>query len=148
MKEGLVAPDHVSRAQDPDPDRRIRPEFMNGASPGLALPLLRGDEPVSLVGMDARGEVRFRLPGRVPAVTMRLEGELLEARLHLHTVWVRKDEDLVTLVWSAQARAQKLLPLTLPTREEPVVDELEGIEIRVDGHEIPHEPIDLGKVPF
>ncbi len=145
---GMVPADYADRAADPDPDRRVRVEFLNGASPGLAVPLLRGDEPVSLVGLDARGELRFRLPGEVPPVTMAFEGKPMEVRVHLHTVFLAKDEDRLEMIWSAQGRPPRMLPVTLPTREAPEVDELEGMEIRVAGREIPHEPVDLGSVPF
>ncbi len=145
---GIVPADHADRIADPDLDRRMRREFFNGASPGLAVPLLRGDEPVSLVGLDVAGERRFRLPGEVPRVSMAFRGEAMEVRVHLHTVWIRKDEDLVTLVWSALARPPRMLPVTLPTREAPEVDELEGMEIRVEGREVPHEPVNLGKSPL
>jgi len=143
----IVPADHADHVADPDLDRRLRREFFNGASPGLAVPLLRGDESVALVGLDVAGERRFRLPGEAPAVSMAFQGKPLEVRIHLHTVWIRKDEDLVTLVWSAQARPPRMLPITLPTREAPEVDELEGMEIRLDGREIPHGPVNLGKSP-
>jgi len=141
---GVVERDYASRVSHPDLNERLRIEFFNGASPGLALPLLRGDEPVSLRGLDPAGERRFALPGEVPPVTVAFQGKLLETRTHLHTLIIHKDDDRVEMIWSAQAQPPRMLPLVLPTREAPVVDELDGVEIRVAGREVGHAAVDMG----
>lgn len=145
---GIVPPDHVSAARRRTTEEGVDPLFFNGASPGLAVPLIRGDEPVRLLGLDATGERRFRLPGVRPEVRIACDGEELDVAVRLHTLWIRADEDRVWIVWSANARTPERLPRTLPTREEPEVDELEGVEIHVDGAELSHEPVDLGTAPF
>lgn len=145
---GVVPADHVAAAHHRSPEEGVDPRFFNGAAPGLAVPRIRGDEPVRLLGLDATGERRFRLPGMRPQVGVAYRGEDLPVRTHLHTLWIRADEDRVWMVWAANARTPERLPRTLPTREEPEVDELEGMEIRVDGRALDHEPVDLGTAPF
>jgi hypothetical protein len=145
---GLISENHVTSAQKREMDATIEPAFFNGASPGLAVPRLRGDEPVRLLGLDPSGDVSFQLPGMRPRFSIAFQNKHLKPRIHIHTVWIQKDLDKVSIIWSANARPPQMLPLTLPTRERPVVDELEGVEIRVDGQEVVHEPIDLGKVPI
>lgn len=145
---GLVPPDHVSAARRRSTEDGVDPAFFNGASPGLAVPRIRGDEPVRLLGLHAAGERRFRLPGARPDVRIAYAGDALDVGIHLHTLWIRADEDRVWMVWAANARTPESLPRTLPTREEPEVDELEGVEIRIDGALLEHEPEDLGTAPF
>lgn len=145
---GMVPPDHMSRARERSADEGPDPGFFNGASPGLALPPLRGDEPVGVLGMHPEGERRFRLPGAVPDIRMAFREEALAVSTHLHTLWIRADEDRVWMVWSGTAPTPRRLPLTLPTRDEPEVDELEGMGIWVDGRELPHEKIDMGTAAF
>ena len=145
---GLMAQDHISAAQQRELADTVDPAFFNGASPGLAVPHLRGDEPVRLVGLHPAGEVAFQLPGMQPEFAIWFEGKPLEASVHIHTVWIETDKHKLSIIWSANARPPRILPKTLPTREQPVVDELEDVLIRVNGQEVPHEPMDLGKVPI
>lgn len=145
---GMVPRDHVTRARRRSLEEGADPAFFNGASPGLALPRLRGDEPVRVLGMHPSGERRFRLPGVTPDIRIAFRDEALEVRTHLHTLWIRADEDRVWMVWAASARPPVRLPLTLPTREEPEVDELEGVGVWVDRHYLPHVLVDMGKAPF
>jgi hypothetical protein len=144
----MVPRDHVTRARRRSLEEGADPAFFNGASPGLALPRLRGDEPVRVLGMHPSGERRFRLPGVTPDIRIAFRDEALEVRTHLHTLWIRADEDRVWMVWAASARPPVRLPLTLPTREEPEVDELEGVGVWVDRHYLPHVLVDMGKAPF
>lgn len=73
--------------------------FASGASPGLAVPYLRGDEPVRLTGLTPEGDLAFALPGDVPRLTLDTgTGEEALAPV-LHTVCIRTDDGEVDLVW-------------------------------------------------
>src|SRR5262249_17001500 len=56
--------DLYEQTQLPDMDFR----FFNGASDGLALPFLSGDEDVRLINLAPEGELVFRLPGDRPRI--------------------------------------------------------------------------------
>jgi hypothetical protein len=79
----------------PDIDFR----FFNGASEGLALPYLRGDEEIRLSNLVPESELAFRLPGETPAIALELGAGPQEAQVVLHTVQVRGEERQVDLVW-------------------------------------------------
>jgi hypothetical protein len=73
--------------------------FNNGASPGLALPFLMGDEQVTLVGLAPEGELTFNLPKDAPRIMLDIglgENELPPV---LHTMCIRMEERQVDLVW-------------------------------------------------
>jgi hypothetical protein len=46
----------------------MKPRYFQGAAPGMAIPYLEGDEPVSLKNLTPSGVLAFNLPGRVPLV--------------------------------------------------------------------------------
>jgi hypothetical protein len=73
--------------------------FFNGASPGLALPFLAGDEPVTLLNLDPQGKLEFLLPGDRPRISVNLGQGAQEPPVVLHTVMIRADERQVDLVW-------------------------------------------------
>jgi hypothetical protein len=79
------------------PDMNFR--FFNGASPGLALPFLAGDEPVELLNLDPGGRIQFQLPGERPKIGLDLGKGVQEPQVVLHTVMIRADESQVDLVW-------------------------------------------------
>ncbi len=81
------------------PDMDFR--FFNGASPGLALPYLAGDEVVGARHLTPDGTVWFRLPGDRPRVALDLGAGPQEAPAVLHTVMIRLDDREVDLVWRA-----------------------------------------------
>jgi hypothetical protein len=81
-----------------DFDRR----HLNAASPGLVMPkYLRGDEPISAVGVTPEGTLNFSLPGvPPPAVKVSLvDGRDAEIALNLDTVIVEPDDRRVMLLW-------------------------------------------------
>jgi hypothetical protein len=86
-----------------DFDRR----FYNGASPGLVAPgLLRGDEPVSVLGMRPEGGLAFSLPG-IPPPALRVSiARRPDERppLALDTVILDMDEAQLLLLWRARIR--------------------------------------------
>jgi hypothetical protein len=83
-----------------DFDRR----HLNAASPGLiAAGYLRGDEPVSAIGVTATGGITFALPGVPPPcarVALR-SGEDQRMDTVLDTVIIEPDEPRVMLLWRA-----------------------------------------------
>jgi hypothetical protein len=94
----------------PEPARKLYEEnplptvdfrFFNGASPGLALPYLAGDEAVRLTNLTPDGSLLFVLPGDKPAITLDLGDGPQAEPVVLHTVQIRADEGEVDLVWRA-----------------------------------------------
>jgi hypothetical protein len=83
------------RAKSPTMDFR----FFNGASPGLVLPFLTGDEPVTLVNLQPRPKTEFRLPGERPHIGLDLGEGVQEPPVVLQTVMIRLEEQQVDLVW-------------------------------------------------
>ncbi|HEV8320867.1 MAG TPA: DUF2169 domain-containing protein [Myxococcota bacterium] len=81
--------------------RELDAEFFNGASPGLVLPLLRGDEWLALHGMDRTGLCRFQLPCEGVRVALDLCKEgLRQVPMRLTTVAVLREEDRLYQCWS------------------------------------------------
>ena len=73
--------------------------FFNGASPGLVLPYLAGDETVRLLNLTEDGMLTFRLPGERPAVTLDVGQGPVAPEVVLQTVMIRAEEGEVDLVW-------------------------------------------------
>jgi Uncharacterized protein conserved in bacteria len=73
--------------------------FFNGASPGLAVPFLSGDESVELSNLDPQGKSHFQLPGERPKIGLDIVGGLQEPEVVLHTVMIRMDDRQLDLVW-------------------------------------------------
>jgi hypothetical protein len=94
----LLPTNHVALARQ----MRLPPfeaQFNNGASLGLVLPSLKGDEAVSLRGLTPEGRLDFRLPGEVPQIALDVGGgeQALESRIH--TVSIRPDDLELDIVW-------------------------------------------------
>ncbi len=95
---GLVPPNQVELARAfklPSLD----PRFFNGASLGLVVPYLRGDEPVQLHHLTSEGQLTFLLPQEIPK--MSLDIGLGEQSLEpvLQTLLIRGEDRQVDLVW-------------------------------------------------
>lgn len=73
--------------------------FCNGASPGLAVPALRGDEEVRTSGLSPEGDLSFFLPGDSPRMVLDIGLGERELAPVLQTVCIRLDERRVDLVW-------------------------------------------------
>jgi len=84
-------------AQTELPDMDFR--FFNGASPGLALPFLRGDETVHTMNLSPRGHLAFALPGERPRMALDLGEGPREEAVVLHTVMIRMEDGQLDLVW-------------------------------------------------
>ena len=87
------------QAKLPDMDFR----FFGGASQGLSLPFLSGDEAVSLLNLAPEGQVGFQLPGERPGIGLDIGRGQQEPEVVLHTVMIRMEERQVDLVWRAAA---------------------------------------------
>jgi hypothetical protein len=88
-------------AQTELPDMDFR--FFNGASQGLALPFLNGDEKVRAANLTPEGDISFQLPGERPKMGIDIGQGLNEPSVVLHTVMIRMEERQVDLVWRAAA---------------------------------------------
>jgi hypothetical protein len=73
--------------------------FFNGASDGLVLPYLRGDETVRVLGLAPEGEVSFMLPGEQPRIEVDVGFGSQVPAVVPHTVMIRVDDREVDLVW-------------------------------------------------
>jgi hypothetical protein len=76
-------------------------QFFNGASRGLVLPFLFGDEWVHLTNLTPDGVQRFRLPGDRPRIGLDIGQGVQEPSVFLHTVMIRADDGQLDLVWRA-----------------------------------------------
>jgi hypothetical protein len=97
---GLVPPGQPALARGfrlPSRDSR----FYNGASLGLALPYMKGDEEVRLERLTPDGEMTFSLPRETPRVNLDLGFGDRELTPLLHSVTLRSDDRELDLVWGA-----------------------------------------------
>jgi hypothetical protein len=121
------------------PGMPVHPRFYNGASAGMRLPNLDGNEPVMLDGFFARGAVSFDLPGHRPRVTVGTGRERLSAEVVAHTLEIEPSERRVTLIWAGRARTgsqQRIQLLGLEATEREVFEQL---AVEVDGRAVQHE---------
>jgi hypothetical protein len=81
------------------PDMDFR--FFNGASPGLAVPLLQGDEELRMINLSPQGELRTQLPDERPRVGLEIGMGLQEPTAYLHTLMIRLEDRQLELVWRA-----------------------------------------------
>lgn len=101
----------TNAAGQPKPlEERFSPLFANGASLGLAVPKLRGDEEILLGRLHPQVDrYRFRLPGQVPEIWVDgRDGKLVETKPTLASVVIEPDESRLTVVWSGSAPAKRL----------------------------------------
>lgn len=73
--------------------------YNNGASLGLIIAGLRGDERVTLRGMTPDGLLDFRLPGEAPQIALDLGEGLKPLPARIHTVSIRPDDLAMDVVW-------------------------------------------------
>ncbi len=92
--EGLDPPKLVE-------DGKVHPRVLQGASPGLAIERLRGDELCILQNLHPKhAELKFTLPSEVPRATLRIpELKALTPSAILNTVRIEPDDDRVSLTW-------------------------------------------------
>ncbi|MDB5105346.1 MAG: uncharacterized protein JWP91_3035 [Fibrobacteres bacterium] len=78
----------------------LNPRFFNGASKGLSLPFLKGDESIKLAHLDpAIPQFTFNLPGVRPRAWLDVGQGPEEMDMVLHTVVIDKESDRLTMVW-------------------------------------------------
>ncbi len=120
VQRGFAPPGILEEAA---PGQKFDFRMTNGASLGLQLPYLKGNEVCVLTHMHPKQrEFRFRLPGDRPRIwTDGRKGKLNETQPVLHTLVIEPDEGRVSVVWCGAAQA--LRPY-LP-------DELEKMPFRV-----------------
>jgi len=84
----------------------ISDRALNGAHPAMILPLLQGDEEITLTHMDPEhAELVFRLPGERPRMFVKpLADDQVELEPTLHSVIVDKEQGLVSLVWGGRTK--------------------------------------------
>jgi len=73
--------------------------FNNGASYGLALPYLNGDERVSLKHLTQDGFLEFMLPSDPPRIMLNIGLGENELKAELHTVCIQPEKMQVDMVW-------------------------------------------------
>ena len=73
--------------------------FFNGASQGLAVPFLTGNEGVKLVNLSPEAELTFQLPGDRPRIGLDIGEGVSEPPVVLHTVQLRTEDRELDLVW-------------------------------------------------
>ncbi len=96
--------------------------FTQGASLGLQLPHLRGDELIELANILPMPRARIQLPGERPVIhTDGRNGKLAPTTLALHTVYIEPYKNRVSLTWRGSA------PALRPYMEE----ELKTMPLRV-----------------
>lgn len=75
--------------------------FFNGASHGLAVPYLRGDEVVHTKHLTPEGWLAFQLPGECPKIGIDIGQGMQEPEVVLQTVMIRMEDRQVDQVWRA-----------------------------------------------
>ncbi len=98
---------HVEREEIPG---LIHPELGRCAPIGLRLPFLRGDEPITLYGMNAAApELVLQLPGQKPIFRLPAGGKELELQPQLFQVFIEVDKKVLCLIWGARTPWKKPL---------------------------------------
>ncbi len=82
----------------------INPQFYNCASSGLMFPNLNGNEPITLIYMDADfPEFKFELPGQRPSAWLDVGEGPEDMDMVLHTVEINKEQNQLAMVWRGSA---------------------------------------------
>jgi hypothetical protein len=74
-------------------------KFFNGASPGLAMPFLKGDETIRMMNLDPTGRFELKLPGVKPKIGIDLGDGCKFTDAVLHTVCVLREKKRMYQVW-------------------------------------------------
>ena len=107
VERGYAPSDILESTGQPQFDFRL----MNGASLGLQLPYLKGDEECLLTNMHAkRQQFDFQLPGERPKIwTDGRKGTFKETEPVVYSVVIEADEARVSIVWCGAAPALRHL---------------------------------------
>jgi hypothetical protein len=104
--------------------------WLNAAAPGLVVPLLSGNEEVSLENLDPDGVVRFWLPGRRPLVSVDRGAGPRPVPVNLDTLVIDGDERLVTLLWRGVTRYSGPKEMARWPRENVSIEDLDMVDYR------------------
>jgi hypothetical protein len=86
--------------QPSPPPPMLNLEFFNGASPGMKLPYLAGNEAIRFANLDPKlGRFTFNLPGVRPKCWLDVGEGRVEMDMVLHTVVIYKPTNQLTMVW-------------------------------------------------
>lgn len=73
--------------------------FFNGASPGLIISDIKGDEHIRLIGLDRDGTFTFQLPNDKPKIALDTGQGFQEGEVVLQTLCILKEENKLYMVW-------------------------------------------------
>ena len=73
--------------------------FFNGASPGLVMPYLEGNEVITTTNLGAEGMISFSLPGDRPEIGLDIGGGLKPTTVVIHTIMIHMEVRQVDIVW-------------------------------------------------
>lgn len=74
--------------------------FFNGATPGMTLPYMKGDECIKLLNLDPEyPELRFQLPNEKPHMSIDIGDGVNDLDVVLHTFMIFKEQNKVCLTW-------------------------------------------------
>lgn len=82
--------------------------FFNGASEGLTLPFLQGNEIIRTVNLTKSGICDFQLPNDKPDISLELDDELHTPEAKLYTVMIRMEDKQVDLTWCGTVECPSL----------------------------------------
>lgn len=99
--------EHWQRNRAPYLPADFDPRFFHFAPSSLAMPRLRGDEPVAVAGVTPEGSLRFWLPRLSVALAYRRESGDDVQPCALETVIIEPDARRVVLVWRAALSCDK-----------------------------------------
>ncbi len=102
MREAYLS--NVPKQEQADYDSIQLPKmnfkFFNGASTGLSVPYLQGDEKVTLLNLDANQQrFSFWLPSDKPEINMDIGQGAKPLQVVLHTLLIRQIDNQIDLVW-------------------------------------------------
>lgn len=73
--------------------------FFNGASSGLVMPYLKGNEEITTSNLGAEGIVSFFLPGERPEIGLDIGEDVKPTEVVIHTVMIHMEERQIDIVW-------------------------------------------------
>jgi hypothetical protein len=73
--------------------------FFSGASPGLSMPYLTGDEMIETLNLSPEGRLTFFLPDERPRIGLDIGGGMEGLETVIQTVLVRMEEQQIDIVW-------------------------------------------------
>jgi hypothetical protein len=126
---GHLPEDFLQRYAPTDYGPRFDFRFFNGASLGLAVPYLRGDEVITTRGLTPAGDFALRLPGDRPQPVARYRTRPLTMEVVPHTVAVMVEERCVSMVWRASAVLPRDFTAPTPSPMQPDITGLEEFEL-------------------